>query len=113
MNLIENEASSRSTVSTLKQLYRKRSSISSPVHLPYINLLTEIDCPTNLHALLVQVSRPVFPDTFDSASAAAIWQMDNDAAVDSLGELISFRLVDYNETTERYRLLDLARVFAN
>ncbi|MGB8509465.1 MAG: DUF4062 domain-containing protein, partial [Pyrinomonadaceae bacterium] len=31
----------------------------------------------------------VFPDTFDTAAAAAVWEMDADAALDTLGELVN------------------------
>jgi len=54
----------------------------------------------------------VFPDTFDSAAAAAVWGMDSDAAQDGLGDLLTYSLVDWNEATDRYRLHDLARDLA-
>ena len=54
----------------------------------------------------------VFPDTFDCKAAAAVWQIDEDSTTDALSELMSFSLIEYNETTERYRLHDLVRLYA-
>jgi tetratricopeptide (TPR) repeat protein len=54
----------------------------------------------------------VFPDSFDEAAAAAVWETENEKARDALGELLAFSLVEWNETAGRYRLHDLARVFA-
>ncbi len=55
----------------------------------------------------------VFPDTFDAEAAAALWQLEPDATLDSLGELIRFSLLDWDETIARYSLHDLARLFAD
>lgn len=55
----------------------------------------------------------VFPDTFDLQAAAAIWEAEADAAQDALGELVRYSLVDWSEETARYRLHDLARLFAD
>jgi tetratricopeptide (TPR) repeat protein len=55
----------------------------------------------------------VFPGSFDEAGAAAVWEVENQPAREVLGELITFSLVEWNETTRRYHLHDLARVFAN
>src|SRR5262249_38210857 len=55
----------------------------------------------------------VFPETFDEAAAAAVWELEADAAQERLSELFSFSLVEWNETTTRYGLHDLARVFAD
>jgi tetratricopeptide (TPR) repeat protein len=55
----------------------------------------------------------VFPDSFDDAAAAAVWETENGKAQDTLGELLAFNLVEWNETARRYRLHDLARVFAD
>jgi tetratricopeptide (TPR) repeat protein len=54
----------------------------------------------------------VFPETFDSKSAAAVWELDVDDTKGHLGELVKNSLVEWEETEERYRLHDLARVFA-
>jgi tetratricopeptide (TPR) repeat protein len=54
----------------------------------------------------------VFPDSFDDAAAAAVWETEDEKARDALGELLAFNLVEWNETAGRYRLHDLARVFA-
>ncbi len=53
----------------------------------------------------------VFPGSFDAAGAAAVWEVEVDSARDALGELIGASLVEYEG--ERYRLHDLARVFAD
>ena len=55
----------------------------------------------------------VFADTFAGYSAADVWDVEIDQAHDTLGELIAVSLVEWNETSERYRLHDLARLFAN
>ena len=65
----------------------------------------------NLQALWRQLA--VFPASFDRAAAAAVWALDADAAADAAGdalsELVCYSLVDY---ADRYRLHDLARLFA-
>src|SRR5215216_6221635 len=55
----------------------------------------------------------VFPDSFADYSAAAMWEVENEQAQNTLGELIAASLVEWNETTDRYRLHDLARLFAD
>lgn len=55
----------------------------------------------------------VFPDTFASYSAAAVWEVEVDQAEDILSELMATSLVEFNETSSRYRLHDLARLFAD
>jgi tetratricopeptide (TPR) repeat protein len=53
----------------------------------------------------------VFPDSFNEAAAAAVWETEDEEARDALGELLAFSLVEWNEIAGRYRLHDLARVF--
>jgi len=55
----------------------------------------------------------VFPDTFVGAAAAAVWEVEVDEAQDILSELMATSLVEWNETSGRYRLHDLARLFAD
>ncbi|MCI0723784.1 MAG: tetratricopeptide repeat protein, partial [Acidobacteria bacterium] len=55
----------------------------------------------------------VFPDTFDEAAGAAVWELGTEAAQESLGELLAFSLVEWNEPTALYRQHDLARLFAD
>jgi len=55
----------------------------------------------------------VFPDTFAGDAAAAVWEVAVDQAQDILGELMAPSLVEWNETSGRYRLHDLARLFAD
>jgi hypothetical protein len=58
----------------------------------------------------------VFPADFDLAGAAAVREMEQDLAEDALSELVKWSLVDFlpYATGEggRYKLHDLARVFA-
>ena len=55
----------------------------------------------------------VFPDTFAGNAAAAVWKVEVDQANYILGELMAASLVEWNETSNRYRLHDLAQVFAD
>ncbi len=55
----------------------------------------------------------VFPDSFADDAAAAVWEIKKHQAQHTLGELIAASIVEWNETTDRYRLHDLARLFAN
>jgi len=55
----------------------------------------------------------IFPDTFACDATAAVWKVEVDQAQDILGELMATSLVEWNETTGRYRLHDLARLFAD
>ena len=55
----------------------------------------------------------VFPDTFADDAAAAVWEVEVDQAQDMLGELMAASLVEWNETSGRYRLHDLAQLFAD
>jgi len=55
----------------------------------------------------------VFPDTFDLAAAAALWEIELDRAQDALSELVKYSLVEWDETIARYRLHDLVRLFAD
>ncbi len=58
-------------------------------------------------------SLAVFPVAFDAPAAAAVWQVEEASAEDALGELVKFSLVEWEEDESRYRLHDLARVFAD
>jgi tetratricopeptide (TPR) repeat protein len=55
----------------------------------------------------------VFPDTFAGHAAAAVWEVEADEAQDILGELMATSLVEWNETSGRYRLHDLTSLFAD
>jgi tetratricopeptide (TPR) repeat protein len=55
----------------------------------------------------------VFPDSFDESAAAAVWKTEGVKARDTLGEMLAVSLVEWNETARRYRLHDLARIFAD
>ncbi len=60
-----------------------------------------------------------FPGTFDRLATAAVWGVDiaNEAEVDKaakvLSTLVRYSLVEWLEAEQRYRLHDLARLFAN
>jgi hypothetical protein len=54
----------------------------------------------------------IFPDTFDLAAAAAVWDIPLGTAQHPLGDLLAYSLVDFDETTKRYSLHDLVRLFA-
>src|SRR5713226_419052 len=56
----------------------------------------------------------VFPDSFDRPAAAALWEVQPDAAQDTLSDLSSkYSLIEWNPNTERYRLHDLVRDFTS
>jgi tetratricopeptide (TPR) repeat protein len=55
----------------------------------------------------------VFPNTFDTAAVTALWGLSVKETQNRLAELISYSLVEWNDTTRHYRLHDLVRVFAN
>ncbi len=55
----------------------------------------------------------VFPGTFEREGVAAVWNLDLDLAKDTLSELLKYSLVEYDEATDRYRLHDLAHLFAD
>ncbi|MCI0690833.1 alpha/beta fold hydrolase [candidate division KSB1 bacterium] len=54
----------------------------------------------------------VFPDTFDQAAGAAVWEMEVEPAQKTLSVLVKYSLVEWQPATRRYRLHDLARLFA-
>jgi tetratricopeptide (TPR) repeat protein len=54
----------------------------------------------------------VFPDTFDLAAAAAVWDIPAESSQDALGELLAYSLIDFDKTANRYSLHDLVRLFA-
>jgi tetratricopeptide (TPR) repeat protein len=54
----------------------------------------------------------VFPDSFDTRAAAAVWEADNDATQGTLSDLVRFSMLDWDEAVRRYRLHDLMRDFA-
>jgi tetratricopeptide (TPR) repeat protein len=55
----------------------------------------------------------VFPNTFDTAAVAALWELEVEEAQERLAELISYSLVEWSDTTRRYQLHDLVRLFAD
>ena len=54
----------------------------------------------------------VFTASFMEVSAAALWDMNETAAAQSLGLFMRYSLLDYNETTARYELHDLLAEYA-
>jgi hypothetical protein len=84
-----------------------------------LNHLKEVDVALNMsYEMLSEDQRrlwrtlSVFPQTFDDEAAAAVWEMERDAAQDALGDLMKWSLVEFSVETKRYRLHDLARLFA-
>ncbi len=55
----------------------------------------------------------VFPDTFDAAAAATVWEVERAPAQDALSQLLVYSLVEFRPDTPRYRLHDLVRLFAD
>ena len=55
----------------------------------------------------------VFPDTFDVAAAGAVWEVEQDSAGDVLGDVLAYSMVEWDRASGRYRLHDLAHVFAD
>jgi len=55
----------------------------------------------------------VFPDSFADDAAAMVWEVETEQAQHKLGELIAASMAEWNETADRYRLHDLARLFAD
>jgi tetratricopeptide (TPR) repeat protein len=55
----------------------------------------------------------VFPDTFAVDASAEVWEVEVDQAKYKLGELMAASLVEWNETSGRYRLHDLVRLYAD
>ena len=54
----------------------------------------------------------VFPATFDTEAAAAVWSVGIEAAEEALGQLIRYSMVEFDESSRRYHLHEMARVFA-
>lgn len=55
----------------------------------------------------------VFPASFDLRAAAAVWARDAETARESMQSLVRANLVEWNETTGRFRLHDLVREFCD
>lgn len=53
-----------------------------------------------------------FATDFDLAALTAGWETDEDVASHHIGELLSHSLVEWDETTGRYRMHDLIRLYA-
>jgi tetratricopeptide (TPR) repeat protein len=83
----------------------KRSEVDAPLILSYQLL------PQDLQEGFRTLS--IFPNTFGVDAVAAIWETQLGVAEDRLAELLKYSLVDFNETTGRYRLHDLVRLFAD
>jgi tetratricopeptide (TPR) repeat protein len=54
----------------------------------------------------------IFPDTFDALAAAAVWEIENEAAQNTLSRLLQFSMLEWDESARRYRLHDMMRAFA-
>lgn len=54
----------------------------------------------------------VFPGTFDADGAAHVWEVDVESARMILSEMVRFSLLSWDSSSRRYRLHDLARLYA-
>jgi tetratricopeptide (TPR) repeat protein len=54
----------------------------------------------------------VFPDTFDAPAVATVWEIEEDAAKETLSDLKQLSMLAWNDSTKRYSLHDLMRAFA-
>jgi tetratricopeptide (TPR) repeat protein len=54
----------------------------------------------------------VFPDTFDAPAAATVWEIGDDPAKEGLSRLLRYSMLEWDDSTKRYRLHDLMRDFA-
>jgi tetratricopeptide (TPR) repeat protein len=58
----------------------------------------------------------VFPEDFDRDGAAAVWKMGPDPSAETLSDLVKWSILEFNKPVGsevgRYRLHDLARLFA-
>jgi len=55
----------------------------------------------------------VFPDTFDVAAAAAVCEIEPGVAQEALSGLVARSMVEWDETSRRYRLHDLLRLVSD
>ena len=96
-------------VERLKDARKRLDLVEASLSLSYELLAPELQ---RLWSLL-----SVFPADFDLAGAAAVWEMEPAPAEEALGELMKWSLVDFLPTESgeggRYRMHDLASVFAN
>src|SRR5262249_34476859 len=84
-----------------------------------LSYLKEVDVALNVsYEMLAEEQRrlwralSIFPQTFDGKAVAEVWDTERDAAQEALGNLMKWSLVDFSAETRRYRLHDLARLFA-
>jgi tetratricopeptide (TPR) repeat protein len=54
----------------------------------------------------------VFPATFERQAAGAVWEFETEPTQDALSQLVRYSLVAWDPAVGRYRLHDLARLFA-
>lgn len=55
----------------------------------------------------------VFCDAFDPSAASAVWDIGLDDAQKLLSHMLGHSMIEWNEQTSRYRLHDLAQLFAD
>jgi tetratricopeptide (TPR) repeat protein len=55
----------------------------------------------------------VFRGGFDVPAAASVWNLELSETQEKLGEMLGFSMLDWDEQTKRYRLHDLAQLFAD
>ncbi len=66
--------------------------------------------PTDLQHKWCSLS--VFPGSFNLGAAAAVWVLEPDLTRQSLSDLLNYSLLEFNPTTERYKMHDLARLLS-
>jgi tetratricopeptide (TPR) repeat protein len=88
----------------LEMLQREDQSVAASLGLSY-ELLGE-----ELRRLWRALA--IFTATFELGGAAAVLKLERGAAQDAISKLVRYSLVDWIEQTARYRLHDLARLFA-
>jgi tetratricopeptide (TPR) repeat protein len=65
----------------------------------------------DLQKLLSALS--AFPDSFDDNAVASLWELNAEEAQDRLAELISYSLLEWNQSTHRYHLQNMVRLFTS
>jgi hypothetical protein len=84
-----------------------------------LRVLTESEVPIGLSYALLDAGLAkrwrtlgVFPDTFDTPGVA-VWETDLDPTQDALSRLRQGSMLEWNQTSRRYRPHDLMRDFAS
>lgn len=71
--------------------------------------LSDVTLPIELRKLWHMLC--VFPGTFSPLAAAAVWELPQEGADEALGQLLRHCLIEYNSSSQRYRLQSVVRRF--